>query len=147
MELQADPEHEEDDSDLGQLVGQVLVGDEAGRIGADDESRDEVPHDGGEPETKRRIAADEGGGQPAGQRQDQVDFVHGPSITGPVRSRSPGSSIGPPDPPFRKLNLTSILLTSIIFSRGSIFLNLAALEWMGDGPDDGDATGLVGDPG
>jgi hypothetical protein len=48
VELQADAEHEEDDPDLGKLVCQVFVGDEAGRIGADDESRDQVPHDGGE---------------------------------------------------------------------------------------------------
>jgi hypothetical protein len=59
-------------------AGQVLVGDEAGRIGADDGSRDEVSHNRGKPEAERHIAADGGRGQSAGQRQYQVEFMHGP---------------------------------------------------------------------
>ena len=100
VELQADAEHEEDDADLGEFVCQLLVGDEAGRMRADDESRDEVPHDGREPQAERHVPADEGCGQPAGERQYQVDFVHRPSITGPERSSFPvwtpciGSFIG-----------------------------------------------------
>ena len=53
VELQADAEHQQDDADLGELVRQVLIGDEAGRLGPDDESGDEVSHDGGEAEAER----------------------------------------------------------------------------------------------
>ena len=90
MELQADAEHEKNDPDLGELVRQVFVGDEAGRIGPDDESRDEVPHDGGEPETECHIAADEGRSQPAGQCQYQVEFAHSTSIPDRKESRFVG---------------------------------------------------------
>ena len=52
VELQADAEHQQDDADLGELVGEVLVGDEAGRIGPDDEPGEQVADDGGEPEAE-----------------------------------------------------------------------------------------------
>ena len=39
MELQADAEHQQDDADLGQLLGEVRVGDEARRVRADQRCR------------------------------------------------------------------------------------------------------------
>ena len=35
MELQADPEHQQNDADLGELFGEMCVGREAGRMGTD----------------------------------------------------------------------------------------------------------------
>ena len=65
MEVEPDAEHQEDDADLGELVGQVLVGDEAGGMRADDEPGEEVADDGREAEPVRHVAADEGRGQAA----------------------------------------------------------------------------------
>ena len=42
-EVQPNAEHEEDDAHLGELVGEILVGDVARREGADDDAGDEVP--------------------------------------------------------------------------------------------------------
>ena len=38
MELQADAEHQQDDADLGELLGEMSVGDEARRVRADAQS-------------------------------------------------------------------------------------------------------------
>ena len=78
VEVQADAEHQQDDADLGELVRQVLVGDEARRLRPDDEAGEEVADDGREAEAERHVAADEGRGQAARQRQDQIDIVHEP---------------------------------------------------------------------
>ena len=76
VEVQADAEHEQDDADLGQLVRQVLVGDEAGRVRARRRSPPAVADDGRQPEAERDVAADECRGQAARQRQDEIDVVH-----------------------------------------------------------------------
>ena len=39
VEVQADAEHQQDDADLGQLLGQVAVGHEARRVRPDDDAR------------------------------------------------------------------------------------------------------------
>ena len=45
MELKPDAEHQQDDPDLGHLLGKMLVGHEARRIRADEHSREQVPDD------------------------------------------------------------------------------------------------------
>ena len=41
-EMQADAEHQEDDADLGELVGEALVGDEAGRERPDGDAGEQI---------------------------------------------------------------------------------------------------------
>ena len=48
-ELQPDAEHQQDDADFGELVGDVLVGDEARRERADDDAGQQVPDDAVKP--------------------------------------------------------------------------------------------------
>ncbi len=45
MELEADAEHQQDDADLGELAGEMCVGDEAGRVGADQQAGEQVADD------------------------------------------------------------------------------------------------------
>ena len=40
--MQADAEHQQNDADLGELVGDVLVGDEAGRERPDDDAGEQI---------------------------------------------------------------------------------------------------------
>ena len=67
-EMQADAEHQEDDADLGELVGDGLVGDEARRERADSDAGEEVAHEwrqaqalGGQPEGKSEHETDDDG--------------------------------------------------------------------------------------
>ena len=76
MELQADAEHQEDDPDLGELIGERPVRDEARRVRSDDEAGHQVADDGRKSEAERDVAADERGRQAAGERQDEVEVVH-----------------------------------------------------------------------
>jgi hypothetical protein len=78
MKLQADAEHEEDDADLGQLLGDVGVGHEAGRVRTDERARQQVPNDRREARTLREIPEEEGRGEVAGQRQDEIKVMHVP---------------------------------------------------------------------
>ena len=98
MELQADAEHQEDDADFGELVGQVLVGGEAGGIRPDDQSREEISDDGGKAEPECHVATDEGRSQAAGERQDEVEVVHCPSLAVPEPYGTPPVSLGGESP-------------------------------------------------
>ena len=46
MELQPDAEHQQDDADMSQFLGQMLIGHEAGRMRANGDSCQEVANDG-----------------------------------------------------------------------------------------------------
>ena len=50
MKMQPDAEHDEDDTDLGKLFGQILIGMEARRVLADNNPGKEITDDGREPE-------------------------------------------------------------------------------------------------
>ena len=50
VELEPDAEHQQDDADLGELLGEVPVGDEAGRRRPHDDPGEEIADDGREPE-------------------------------------------------------------------------------------------------
>jgi hypothetical protein len=45
MELQPDPEHQEDDADFSELLGEMNIRRVAGRVGANDDSSQEVTDD------------------------------------------------------------------------------------------------------
>ena len=45
VELQADAEHQQDDADLGELLGQRAVGDEARRVRADEQPGEQIADD------------------------------------------------------------------------------------------------------
>ena len=50
VELQADAEHQEDDADLGELLGEGGIGHEAGRVRPDQRAGEQVADDGREAE-------------------------------------------------------------------------------------------------
>ena len=54
----------------------LLVGDEARRVRPDDDPRQQIADDRREPEAEGDVAADQRRGQPARQREDQVEVVH-----------------------------------------------------------------------
>src|SRR5690606_14216961 len=72
VEVEADAEHEQDDAHLGELRGELAVGDEAGRVRADDQAGEQVTEDGREPEAVGSVAEDERRAEPRRQGQDQV---------------------------------------------------------------------------
>ena len=76
MKLQADAEHQQDDADLGKLLGQVDVGDEPGRVGSDGDAREKVADNRRQAGSLREVAEDERCGQAAGERQNEVERVH-----------------------------------------------------------------------
>ena len=61
VELQADAEHQQDDADLRQLLGQRRVGDEARRVRADQRAGEQVADDRRQAEALRDVAQDERG--------------------------------------------------------------------------------------
>ncbi len=72
VEVQADAEHQQDDADLGQLLGEARVGDEARRVRPDEQAGQQIADDRRQPEPVRDVAQDERRRQAAGERQDQV---------------------------------------------------------------------------
>ena len=76
MELQADAEHQQDDADLGQLLGQRGVGDEAGRVRADERPGQQVADDRRQAEPLREVAEDQRRAEAARQRQDEGVSMH-----------------------------------------------------------------------
>ena len=61
VELQADAEHEQDDADLGELLGDPAVGDESGCVRAHQDSREQVADDRRQADALRDVAQNEGG--------------------------------------------------------------------------------------
>ena len=91
VKLQADAKHQEDDADLGELFRHVTIGHEAWRVRSDEQARDEITDDGGEPDAVRREAKDKGGAEAASQGEDQVEGVHSAIISGLGARRLGGS--------------------------------------------------------
>ena len=80
MEVHAHAEHEQDHADLGHLRGEPRVGDEARRVRADDQAREHVADEGGQAEALREPTEDESARQCAGERGNDGEVVHGPSL-------------------------------------------------------------------
>jgi hypothetical protein len=76
VELQADAKHQKDDADLGQLLGEPRIGDEAGRIRSDEQAADQIPDDRRQAETLGDVAEQQRRREAAGERPDQIDAVH-----------------------------------------------------------------------
>ncbi|HEX2344385.1 MAG TPA: hypothetical protein VHI98_28185 [Vicinamibacterales bacterium] len=76
MKLHADVEHQEDDADFGELLGERAVGGESRRLRADHHAREEIPHDRRQPKPLGDVAEHEGRSETAGCRQDEVCTMH-----------------------------------------------------------------------
>ena len=70
-EVHADAEHEEDHADLGELVGDRLVGDEARGEGADRDAGDQVADDGRHAQAAGDRTEQEGEPEAPGDRRDE----------------------------------------------------------------------------
>ena len=77
VELQAHAKHQQDDADLGQLLSEVRVGHEPGRIGTHGHASEQISDDRGEADALREVPEHQSGRQPTSQRQDQIEGMHG----------------------------------------------------------------------
>ena len=77
VKLKADAEHQQDDADLGELFGDFRVGDEPGCVRTHQRAGKEIADDRGQPCSLREVTQDQGGRKAAGERQDQIEVVHG----------------------------------------------------------------------
>ena len=77
-EVQPDAEHQQDDADLGQLAGQRLVGDEAGRVGAERHAGQQVADERGYADALGDGAEDEGEAEPHDDGGDERGVVRHP---------------------------------------------------------------------
>lgn len=73
--MQADAEHQQHHPDLGQLAGQLHVGDEARRARPDHHAGQQVAHQGRHAQARRGQAQHEGQPETGGQEGDQGDVV------------------------------------------------------------------------
>jgi hypothetical protein len=73
--MQPDAEHEQDDAELGELLGKARVRDEAGGERPDENTGEQVSHDGREPQLLGYEAEDQGARQASGQSEDQGQVV------------------------------------------------------------------------
>ncbi len=82
MESQAHPEQEQDHADLGELLGDLAVGDEAGGERAHQDAGHQVADEGRQRQPVRQVPEEQGTGQSSGERQQRCEIVHGgrPSI-------------------------------------------------------------------
>jgi hypothetical protein len=77
MKVKTDAEHQEDDTDLGELRSEMGISLESGRMFAQRDAGGEVADNGGEPQAFRYQTKDQRGGEPEGERGDERDVVHG----------------------------------------------------------------------
>ena len=70
-EMQANPEHQQDDADFGELIGNALVGDEARRERADGDAGEQIADQRRQPQALGHEAEGEGEHKPYGERRDE----------------------------------------------------------------------------
>ena len=75
VEVQADAEHQQDDADLGELLGERGVADEAGGVRADRDAGEQIADDGREAEPLRDAAQHPRGGERGGDGRDERQVV------------------------------------------------------------------------
>lgn len=95
MELEPHSEHEEDDPDLRELLGDVAVHDKSGRERPNHDAGREVTDDRRKPQTMRDEPKEPCGGESAAERQDETKRVHhAPTRLVPAawRPEAPGST-------------------------------------------------------
>ena len=71
-EMQADPEHQQDDPDLGQLGGKFRVGDKTDGVRADDNPRDQISNERRQLQPIGQHAEHEGQHEAADQGENQA---------------------------------------------------------------------------
>jgi hypothetical protein len=76
MELEADAEHQQDDADLGQLLGQRGVGDETGSMRAHERPGEQVADDGRKTEALCEVAKYQRRTEAPRQREDEGVSMH-----------------------------------------------------------------------
>ena len=76
VELEPDAEHQQDDADLGELFGDMCVGDESGRIGPDDEAGQQVADDGRQADALCDVAEQQRRAEAARESKDDGRFLH-----------------------------------------------------------------------
>ena len=113
MEVEADTEEEENDAELGDLTGEFSIGLEAGRVRADDDAGQQIADDRRQLEPMRDRTEHQRSGEPAGEREDEIDVVHGGrgwlvSGTPPTEPLRPTGAI-PPAVPTRTWTTVSAL--------------------------------------
>lgn len=74
--MQADPKHQQDHAELGELPDSLYVAYKAGGERADRDTGQKIPNQGGKPDPARDDAADEGHNQSDGDLDQQPDFMH-----------------------------------------------------------------------
>ena len=70
-EMQANPEHQQDDADFGELIGNALIGDEARRERADGDAGEQIADQRRQPQALGHEAEAEGEHKPHGERRDE----------------------------------------------------------------------------
>ena len=70
-EMQANPEHQQDDADFGELIGNALIGDEARRERADGNAGEQIADQRRQPQALGHEAEGEGEHKPHGERRDE----------------------------------------------------------------------------
>jgi hypothetical protein len=82
-EMQADAEHQKNDADIGQLLHQPDIGDEAGGERPDGDARQQIAEQGRQLETVRERAKDEGEAKaPDKNGYERRGVMHGTNYTG-----------------------------------------------------------------
>ena len=93
MELQADAEHQQDHANLRELLGELRVGDKAGRVRTDERAGQQISDDGRQPEPVRHVPERQCGREPAGEREDQIVGMH-PVVSRMLRAARGDRSVG-----------------------------------------------------
>jgi hypothetical protein len=75
-EMHADGEHEQDDADVGQRLDGGGIAHEAGRVGADDDTREDVAQDDGLAQPRRQDRSTHGGAQREHQGDQEARLSH-----------------------------------------------------------------------
>ena len=77
--MEADAEEEENNAELGHAAGQLGIGLEAREVRPDDDAGDQIADDRRQSEPMRDRAEHERGGEATGEREDEINVVHGGS--------------------------------------------------------------------
>jgi hypothetical protein len=73
VELEANPEHQQDHAELGELLGAARVSHEAGRVGSDKDAGQQVSDEWRQPQPVCGVPEQEGRRQASRQREEERD--------------------------------------------------------------------------
>ncbi len=93
--VEAYAEHQENDPDLGELLGNLGVRNESRREGADGDSRNQIADDGRQTKPLRGEAEDDRGRERARERENEIEVGrHRASLAGPKGMSNSRSRVG-----------------------------------------------------